>query len=242
MAQYGGSAVGFVLVDGYNLLGSDVLTLVVPSPESLIEETHGLGKAWVETKPIGLRRADFSHGGFYDDAVGSVNDAILAAQSAVCIGMVGVTGNVPGSRFVGFQGAFAGKYKRTLSRAGLHKADAVYTVTGQVDEGVVLQEIEAKTADWNTEGADSQDAGASSANGGAGYLSVVAFTGFSAFVAKVRHSVDDVTYADLVTFSNQTTIGAQRVAVAGTVNRHLAASGDVTGAGSLQCMIGFARG
>jgi hypothetical protein len=77
--------------------------------------------------------------------------------------------------------------------------------------------------------------------GGAGYLHVTAFSGFSGFVAKVRDSADDVTYAVLVTFAGQTTVGAQRVEVSGTVDRHLAIDGNVTGAGSVTCWVGFAR-
>jgi hypothetical protein len=36
-------------------------------------------------------------------------------------------------------------------------------------------------------------------------------------------------------------VGAQRVAVAGTVNRHLAIDGNVTGSGSVTVWCGFAR-
>jgi hypothetical protein len=98
-----------------------------------------------------------------------------------------------------------------------------------------------KTADWDTQGAESVDNGASSALGGVGYMSIVAISGFSGFVGKIRHSTDDSTYTDLITFTNQTTIGAQRIAVAGTINRHLAFSGDVTGSGSITLVAGFAR-
>jgi hypothetical protein len=71
---------------------------------------------------------------------------------------------------------------------------------------------------------------ASSVNGGAGYQQVSAFSGFTGFVGKIRHSADDTTYADLVTFTNVTSApNAQRVTCAGTVNRYLCFDGDVTG-------------
>lgn len=133
---------------------------------------------------------------------------------------------------------------RVASRAGVHKASAQYTVSGQVDEGVILQGAATKTADWDTEGADSVDHGASTANGGAGFQQIGAFSGFTGFVGKIRHSADDITYADLVTFANVTAArNGQRVAVAGTIDRHLAYKGDVTDTGSIGILLaGFARG
>jgi hypothetical protein len=83
---------------------------------------------------------------------------------------------------------------------------------------------------------------ASSVNGGAGYQQVSALSGFTGFVGKIRHSADDTTYADLVTFTNVTSApNAQRVTCAGTVNRYLCFDGDVTGSGSITAMAAFAR-
>ena len=55
-----------------------------------------------------------------------------------------------------------------------------------------------------------------------------------------------MTYADLVTFT--TVVGAppdptaaQRVTVAGVIPRYLCVSGTVTGAGSIQPVVGFKR-
>lgn len=82
---------------------------------------------------------------------------------------------------------------------------------------------------------DSQD-------GGVGYLQVTAFSGFSGFIAKIRDSVDDAVFADLVTFADVTASpAAQRIEVAGEVDRYLAISGDVTGSGSVTSFIGLAR-
>jgi hypothetical protein len=83
-------------------------------------------------------------------------------------------------------------------------------------------------------------------NGGTGYLEMTALTlgGYTSVTVVHRHSDDDVTYADLLTFTTRTTIGAQRVAVAGAVRRHLAQSIAFVGAGSgASCTYatGFAR-
>lgn len=83
---------------------------------------------------------------------------------------------------------------------------------------------------------------ASTANGAAGYLEVSEMTGPTGFVGKVRHSPDDITYADLVTFANVTAAPtAQRVTAAGAVGRYLSFSGTITGAGTLTVFSGLGR-
>jgi hypothetical protein len=78
--------------------------------------------------------------------------------------------------------------------------------------------------------------------GGAGVQQVSAFSGFTGFVGKIRSSPDDITYADLVTFANVTAApAAERVVVAGTIDRYLSFNGDVTGAGSITPFVGFSR-
>ncbi len=198
MAKYGSGDVAFFLVDGYDLKGDQTdFSLQVGA---MFEETHGLGDSWREQLPTGVRTADMSQSGFFDDATDAVNAALSEQQATSRIVMFGVAGNVVGRKFTGLRGAYASTYARTASRNQLHKASATYKVSGQVDEGVILQEDEVKTVDWNNEGADSASSATRTAN------------------------------------------GAQELSVAGTVNRHLAFDGNVTGAGTIQAVAGFARG
>ncbi len=82
---------------------------------------------------------------------------------------------------------------------------------------------------------------ANSSNGAAGYQHVTSF-GFTGFVGKLRDSADDTTYADLLSFANVTASpNAQRVTVAGVVDRYMSFDGDVTGAGSMDVFAGVAR-
>jgi hypothetical protein len=83
---------------------------------------------------------------------------------------------------------------------------------------------------------------ANSLSGGAGYLEVTACSGFTNFVAKIRHSSDDSTYADLITFTDNVSAPfAERKTVSGTVHRYLCVDGDTTGTGSVTAWVGFAR-
>ncbi len=78
--------------------------------------------------------------------------------------------------------------------------------------------------------------------GGVGYQFASAFSGFTGFIGKIRMSPDDVTYADLITFTNVTAApAAERLTVAGTIDRYLSFDGNVTGAGSITPLVGFKR-
>jgi len=85
------------------------------------------------------------------------------------------------------------------------------------------------------------------AGGGYGYQQVTARSGITANVGKIVHSVDAVTWADLVTFAD-TGSGAnvaERAATATpttTVRRYLAHDGTLTTAGSTTVFSGFSRG
>jgi len=164
----------------------------------------------------------------------------------------GVAGNTAGANVSIMAGAFAGKVRRGPKRGEITKAGGDMTGSGAVYlNGVLLQPLATKSANWNTEAAESVDNGASTAAGGVGVLHVKSNSVATSVLVKVRHSADDVTYADLITFSAVTpwtpptvppATAAQLVSVAGTVNRHLAMSGALTGAGSIACIVAFARG
>lgn len=77
--------------------------------------------------------------------------------------------------------------------------------------------------------------------GGTGYDQVTAFSGFANVVLRIRHSPDDSTYADLITFPTITGRTAARQTVAGTVDRYLCSTGTVSGSGSITAFSGFCR-
>lgn len=243
MAKYGSAQVGFLLVGGFSLLASDVFDLSGPVDEAVMDESTALGDGWTEHLPSGLRKLTLRQNGLFDDVAAGVNAAFTGNQQLERVVCITYTGNAIGNRFIGLKGAFGATVSRVAARGQLHRMNIEYVVTGPKDEGVILQRLAAQTVTGDTQSADSQDNGASTANGGAGYLQVTAYSGFTTVVVKVRHSVDDIVYADLITFATVTAAPVgERVTVAGTVNRHLAASWTVTGTGSITFMVGFARG
>jgi hypothetical protein len=239
MANYGQSSVGFVLVGGYNLL-TYTTDLSPITKEAMFEQSDTLGDSWIEFSPVGVQKAYFTIKGFYDDDAASTAGIVATATSTERVVCLSLEGNTIGKKFAGFQGSYSAKFNRLLSRGGLHKVDVPQVVSGAQEDGVILQELEAKTADWDTD-SESVDNTALTSNGGSGYLQVTAYSGFTNVVVKIRHSADDSTYADLLTFTTVTAIGAERKTVSGTVNRHLLVTGTKTGSGSITLMAGFAR-
>lgn len=245
MAKYGGNNAGFFLVGGYSLLGET--TSLRDRVLGELALTHALGDGWEKSSSTGVRQAELESAGFYDDAADKINAALAGREDVNQVVCWNYTGNTVGKKFNGAEGAFGGVYDRQASIPGLHKAAGQWRVAGQVDsDGVILHAQAAETATGNTEGADSQDNSVSSANGGAGYLQVSAISGTGAtFDGKVRHSADDITYADLITFAQVVLADArkaERKTVTGTVNRHLATSWTIAGTGpSVTPLIGFKR-
>ena len=86
--------------------------------------------------------------------------------------------------------------------------------------------------------------GSATSSGGAGTLQVTAVDGTSPTAdVKIRHSADDITYADLVTFTQATARTAERKTVSGTVNQYLKATYTIGGtAPNVTLVVGFARG
>src|SRR5688572_11807901 len=186
MANYGQSSVGFVLVGGYDLKGYST-SLSPIEKGALFEQSDTLGDSWQEFKPVGVQQSYFTQNGFYDDDSASINGILAEGTGTERVVCLNIEGNTIGKKFIGFQGAYGAKFKRILSRGGLHKCEAAYTISGAQEDGVILQELEAKTSDWDTD-SESVDNAALSSNGGSGYLQVTAYSGFTDVVVKIRHS------------------------------------------------------
>lgn len=250
MAGRYGSASGIFLVDGYNILAGKVQSLNAKIINET-EPTHGIGDSWNEHSPTGMQAAELvQEGAFFDTAAGSSHAALgtISAdpQGALRVVCVGFGGQTIGQPFMGFEGDIQESYEVLAKVGALTRANATHKVSGKADSGVILHALTAETADANTEGADSVDSGAGSSAGGAAYLQMTSLTlgGHSGALVTIRDSADDITYADLVAFTTRTVFGAERVTVAGTVDRYLAQSIDFQGAGagpSATYFAGFAR-
>lgn len=246
MTKFGSDDVGFILIDGYSVIGAT--TQLEETRQALTEDVTVLGEGWESTGATGIKRYELTQEGFYDDAADSVNAALVASHGAARVIAFGYEGNAAGAAFVGVAGPLQASYERTVKVNEFHKATAEYQAAGAIQDGVIVHALgERTTASGNTQ-AGSVDAGASSANGGAVYVQVAALDldGGTGLSLTIQHSADDTTFATLATAASVTAApDAERIVVAGTINRYLAVAWAFTGsAGSARAatfMVGVAR-
>ena len=237
---------GILYVDGYDVLSNKITSLSEKQNSQLVETT-GIGDTWETHAPTGTTTLEVvQQGAFFDTTAnyshaafsGSCPTSPQATARVMCLGFGGQTTGYP---FVGFEGTYSYEYEVVAELGNLQNANVTYGMTGSRSPGVILQPIATKTATWATTSSP-VDNSASTSAGGVGFIQCTAASGFSAFVGKVRHSADNVTYTDLLSFTDNVTAPfAERVSVSGTVNRYLAFSGTVTGTGSITIFAGFSR-
>lgn len=233
MAKYG-PASAFLLVGGRDI-SSDTFQLD-EGFEQVTQQSNGLGASWEEHLPVGVARAILeASGGIYDDETDGIVDALQEQGSTRQLVSYGFAGDAIGQDAIHVDGDYAVTWKRTLARDGLVMAHAMHRLSGARLEGKILHDISSESADGDTE-SSSVDNSASSSGGATADLHVPAIDlgGYTNVVVKVRHSTDNVTFSDLITFTAVTAVGAERKTVAGTVNRYLAMSWTWTGSGSSQ--------
>ncbi len=247
MARYGSDKVAFLLIDGYSVLGTT--TTLTEDHTAKMEETTPLGAADETYDFTGITSSKMSQQGYFDDAAGSSNDALVSGNGSKRVICYGVEGNTAGKQFVGFAGALQTTYKREAKKGALHRASADYTGSGAKEDGRIVHAHGTETtATGNTQGS-SVDNAAASTNGGAVYLqlSYLILDTYTSFQVVMQDSADNVTFADIAGASfaaNTSSPAAQRLSIAGTIRRYTCCRWVFSGSGSgqsAQFMAGIVR-
>lgn len=233
MTKYSSKDIEFFLVNGYSIVGLE--TDFEVSRRRITRETTVLSDTYEQHEDVGITGMDVSQDGFYDDAAGSSNAALVANGGAEVILSVAFEGNTEGQKCVCLEGPVQTSYQRGIAVKEFHRASAEYMANGEVEDCLILADLEARVADSNT---SSQEEAASSSSGASGYLQVTNVTlgGYTNCVVKIQHSANDIDWADLITFTAVTDRTAERVEVAsgGTINKYLRVLWAWTGAGAAQ--------
>lgn len=250
MAKLGMPDVGFLLIDGTDLLGKQVQSLTVEISDAL-EEVTGSGdneEAWAS---VGVTAGSITHEGLLDDTATVGNHALLKAPGATRVVAVAIGGNTIGLDVALGYSSLQSKYNVLAALKSLSRVQVEYTMNKKLRiGGKILQDLSAETgASGDTESSSVDDTadGAASSSGGIGVLQVTALAlgGYDNVVVKVRHSTDNSAWSDLITFTAVTAANASEgKEVTGTVNRYLSTSYAFGGTGSSQSvtfMVGFAR-
>ena len=155
MSRFGAAHV-FLLVDGYNLTAAKLQSLTDNVIAEMVE-TSGLGDSWKERSPAGVRDTELAQeGAFFDTSAGNSHDALSGSvpsspQATPRLVVFGMAGKAIGAPFVGLEGAYTHRYEVLAQNGNLQRANTAYSVRGQRDEGLILQPVEKKTVDWNTQ-------------------------------------------------------------------------------------------
>ena len=201
MATKGSADVAFILLGGRSIMGR--VTEFSDSLEALTEETTPLGVAYDTPGAVGQKKWELQQNGFYDTEIGAILEAyeLSGAQNL----MYGLEGNEIGADFLGCS-AIRTTIERMAERGTLHKANASFVSAGEHDEGKVGAHLVARTTAGPTSTA-TLDWGVAYANQITGkivaYIGVtdLVLGGATALQVKVRDSDDDITYADVITFT-----------------------------------------
>lgn len=176
-------------------------------------------------------------GGLYDPTYLNLRSALNVDAGSV------LTGGPAGLATLGdFARLFLVKsttYKESSPVGGLVAFEWGADADGQVGMGVVLQPL--TTVD--TDGSGSYHTAPGATTGGAiAHLHVMSVSASDSVVVTVEHSTDHSSWATLGTFASKSAAGAERLVIAGTVNRYTRVSWDVTGSAvSIQFGVALAR-
>jgi len=242
MALKSSADVGFLLLGGKSVLAAPLKT-INETRERLMEQSDGLGDSDDKWSPVGVGTFEMTQEGFFDSGTNLYHQALEAADPQVL--MYAPLGNVIGDHLTGLS-AVRTSYAVLPARGAFHKANATYRAeTGPEKLGntrITAHHV-ARTTAGPTDTA-SYNWLASSANGGVGYLGVSALTlgGYTSVTVAIRDSTDDITFADLITFTAVTAAPtAERKTVTGTIDQYTLTRHTFNGAGTGQS-ITFACG
>lgn len=188
----------------------------------------------------GLEEGSLSGEGFFEaDTVNedALDDVLAATRRATSVWTV-----FPDTDAFGFDGwgfeAIRTSYEISTPVAELAKA----SVDATSNEGAErVDSLHALAQELATGNGTDLDNGAATSNGGVGYVSVSDVSPAESVTVKVQHSVDGTTWVDLITFTVGDAAGqAERIEVAGTVNRHVRATWSLSG-GNATFQVAFGR-
>lgn len=213
-----------VLAGGYNL--SPYFSSATTSGSADTAEVTTFGNASKVYIP-GLKDATMSVEGFYAGGAGEVDDYLTDVLGDTSVWTILSQADALGAR--GYGAVTVGTtYEIGAEIGGAVSVSAEGQSTTGAEAVVVLHPLAARTA---TGTGTQVDGGAASTGGLSAYLHVTAKGSGTAIVAKVQHSADGSTWADLATFASVSAAGnAERITVSGTINRYIRAAWTLSGA------------
>jgi len=208
-------------------------TRTVDVGETTTFGTSGGAKTYI----TGSADATVSFGGFFDQTADNIIQGLVGTNDKVAL--------------IGFDGVDAtdkcmfGKGVTTNYGISSPVGDVVAVTFDLQASGFFSGSVLENATVTATGNGTARDNTSSTANGGGAFIIATSVSGTTpSLSAKIQHSADDVTYADLVTFTALTSAGAEvkEVASSTTVNRYLKVVYTVSGTTpSFDVIVGFGR-
>lgn len=246
MPRRGSNAVSLFLLGGYDLKGT--LTQFDDNHSALTERVDTLGDTYEEHAFVGVRTAEISQQGFFDDDAAAGHGAITTGPGVGRILMYGAAGTATGAELTCYASAVEVSFGLMAERGALHKARASYRTGGPVETARLIGG--AGYGVFSALGATGQsnilDSGVSS-TGGAAYLQYQASAGEANIRVQHSASAGGSSFSTLFTFT-KTASGqsAERLTTTGSINRYLRvdiSTATATGAvAALNYAVGVVRG
>lgn len=205
-----------IYANGHDL-NTDVNALSGIGQTQTLLECTGLAKSAIQ-RLVGLRDAIISVNGYFDNATGMSHDAFesISADSEVIVTM-GTSRGDDACGMVADQGSY------NIGRAegsAITTTVEFSTSNGKgLNWGVVLTDGPEQT-DSAAANSAAVDNASSTSDGAIGIVSIESVASGTADI-KVQHSADDITYADLLTFTGATGRTSESISATGTVNRYV---------------------
>ena len=243
MAKRASKDVPIFVLGGYDLRGS--LTQFEDMRSAMLERTDVLGDLYESYDYVGVRSAELSQEGFFEEANEDIDHhahrALSSGRGVERVLIYGLEGTATGAGFEGWSGAIEVLYTVQATIGAMTKAKATYKSIGPVEHGKLLQlsptwQLTGTSGTTGNTTANPVDNGVST-TGGAGYF---AYRSQGNANARIIHSSDAITWANLFTFtaamdatsSGNTNYqrGAQRLVTTAAIERYTAI--DITTASS----------
>lgn len=233
MTNYGMPDVGYVIYNGYDLVGT--MTNMSDEIVNLTEDTTVAGNAVSTQSFIGVQEGTVELGGFYDSALFA---ALQSKPSSVL--MYALEGNTAGKYIAAAADAKPLAPRRAQESKAFTKANVSWACgrTGiAIDRALLIAALAARSTAGNTD-ASYVDLGATASNGVRFYVAATALTlgGYTNGKVTLRHcATPGGAYADITaTAQTFTAIGGYMYEYTSSVNRYLSIAWSWTGSGSGQ--------
>lgn len=229
-----------IYVDAYDFSG--YFNTASASTNVDTAETSAFGDS-AKSYIVGHTDGTVSLGGMFEGTASTGTDqyfeSVLGASTKQKV-IIANEGHVLGGRIVALESDTT-SYEVSSPIGDVVQASVEFQASEGVGHGVLVSNGSAISATGTGTGVDN---GASTLNGGVGFLSVPANTRNGNITVKIQHSADNSTFADLVTFATVTasTPTSERIEVTGTINRYLRVSYTVAGStGTATPVVAFTR-